>query len=175
MQSPLSNETTFGEWRGSYKAESMDGVTDSTKRGENFTAAELGPMASLGRYVYTLPSAPVSMEGKVFLNQLLGLTSAEISVNKMPPGQGMPFYHKHKLNEEVYLFLGGQGEFQIDGETFPVREGSVVRVARGGERCWRNSGPADLVYIVIQAREGSYEGHTTQDGVSVVKAVSWPG
>ena len=175
MQSPLSSKTTFGERSGSHQEESRDGATDSTKRGENFTAAELGPIASLDRYVYTLPSGRVSMEGKVFLNQLLGLTSAEISVNKMPPGQGMPFYHTHKLNEEVYLFLGGQGEFQIDGEVFPIREGSVVRVARGGERCWRNGGTADLVYIVFQAREGSYEGHTTQDGVGVIKAVTWRG
>ena len=153
----------------------MDGVSVPTKRGENFTAVELGPMAALERYVFNLPSPPISVEGKLFLNQLLGLTSAEISVNKMPPGQGMPFYHKHKRNEEVYIFLGGRGEFQIDGQVFPVQEGSVVRVARGGERCWRNSGTADLMYIVIQAREGSYEGHTVHDGVGVKKPVSWPG
>src|ERR1700689_115333 len=111
----------------------MNGVSVPTKKGDNFTAIDLGPMAALEQYVFNLPSAPISIEGKVFLNQLLGLTGAEISVNKMPAGQGMPFYHKHKLNEEVYLFLKGHGEFQIDGTVFPVREGSVVRVARGGE------------------------------------------
>lgn len=31
----------------------------------------------------------------------------------------MPFYHTHRLNEEIYLFLKGVGEFQIDGKVLP--------------------------------------------------------
>jgi mannose-6-phosphate isomerase-like protein (cupin superfamily) len=151
----------------------MDDLSFNTKRGDHFTSIELGSMATLDQYVFQLPSTSLSIEGKVFLNQLLGLTGSEISVNKMPPGQGMPFYHKHRLNEEVFLFLSGTGEFQIDGVVFPIQEGSVVRVARDGERCWRNNGVSDLVYIVIQAREGSYEGHSTQDGIGVSRPVSW--
>jgi mannose-6-phosphate isomerase-like protein (cupin superfamily) len=120
------------------------------------------------------PSAKVIVDGKIFLNQLLGLTGAEISFNKMPPGGGLPFYHTHKLNEEIYIFTKGKGEFQVDGKVFPVQEGSVVRIARDGERCWRNTSTEDdLDCIVIQAREGSYEGHTTQDGVGVAKPVVW--
>ena len=41
--------------------------------------------------------------GKVFLHDLLGLTSCEISVNSMPAGVKLPFKHKHKQNEEVYI------------------------------------------------------------------------
>jgi mannose-6-phosphate isomerase-like protein (cupin superfamily) len=151
----------------------MTALPETKKQGSHCSTAELGPFRELERYVYSLPGTPVTVEGKVFLNQLLGLTSAEISINKMPPGQGMPFLHKHGLNEEVYIFIGGQGEFQVDGSVFPVHEGSVVRVARDGERCWRNTGSSDLLYIVVQAREGSYEGHTTMDGIPVRKPVSW--
>ena len=35
------------------------------------------------------------------LHELLGLTGAEISVNDLPAGAGVPFVHSHKHNEEV--------------------------------------------------------------------------
>lgn len=149
-------------------------MAEATRQGSNFTAADLGPLGKLDQYVYRLPALGLAVPGKVFLNQTLGLTGCEVSLNKMPAGVGMPFHHKHRLNEEVYVFVAGKGEFQVDGETFPIAEGSVVRVARDGERCWRNTGEGELVYVVIQAREGSHEGHTTQDGVGVDRPVTWP-
>ena len=153
----------------------MEHSGDHPKTGRNFTAIDLGPLSGLARFKFRPPGIDVEAEGKVFLNQLLGLTSAEISVNKMPPGASMPFYHKHRLNEEIYIFIKGKGEFQIDDKVFPVCEGSVVRVAPDGERCWRNNSEEDLHFLVIQARAGTYEGNTTQDGVGVRKRVSWVG
>lgn len=145
-----------------------------TKSGSNFTALNLGPLAQLDQYNFKHPALPREIKGKVFLNQLLGLTSSEISLNKMPPRTSMPFYHKHRLNEEIYIFLKGEGEFQIDNKVLPVGEGTVVRVAQEGERCWRNiSATENLLYIVIQARAGTYEGQTVVDGIGVQKRVSW--
>jgi mannose-6-phosphate isomerase-like protein (cupin superfamily) len=153
----------------------MDKIIVPTKQDTNFTTIEMGAFADLDQYQFIRPNSNVPMEGKVFLKELLGLTSSEISLNKMPPGGGLPFYHTHKLNEEIYIFIKGRGEFQVDGKVFPVQEGSVVRIARGGERCWRNNSTEDLYCIVIQAREGRYDGSTTQDGVGVVKKVVWDG
>ena len=146
----------------------------NSKRGPNFTAVNLGPLAQLDQYKYKHPALPRETEGKVFLNQLLGMTSSEISINKLPPRTSMPFYHKHRLNEEIYIFLIGKGEFQIDDRVLSVSEGTVVRVAQEGERCWRNTSETeDLYYIVVQARAGIYEGNTVADGVGVQKRVSW--
>ena len=146
----------------------------NSKRGPNFTAIDLGLLAQLDQYTYKHPALPRETEGKVFLNQLLGMTSSEISVNKLPPRTSMPFYHTHRLNEEIYIFIKGEGEFQIDGKVFQVREGTVVRVAQEGERCWRNTSDTDdLYYVVVQARAGTYEGDTVADGVGVQKRVSW--
>lgn len=145
-----------------------------TKNGPNFNAVHLGPLAQLDQYTYKHPALPRETDGKVFLNQLLGMTSSEISINKLPPRTSMPFYHKHQLNEEIYIFLKGEGEFQIDGKVFQFSEGTVVRVAPEGERCWRNtSDTEDLYYVVVQARAGTYEGDTVADGVGVQKRVSW--
>ena len=132
------------------------------KRGENFTVAELGKLSHLDRFSFKLPSRKLEVEGKLFINQLVNLTSCEIS-----------FYHKHKQNEEIYLFIQGRGEFQIDGKVFPVNEGTAIRVDPDGERTLRNISEEDLIYIVIQARANSYEGHTIVDGVAVDKRVSW--
>lgn len=143
------------------------------KRGENFTVAELGKLSHLDRFSFKLPSRKLEVEGKLFINQLVNLTSCEISFNKLPTKTGIPFYHKHKQNEEIYLFIQGRGEFQIDGKVFPVNEGTAIRVDPDGERTLRNISEEDLIYIVIQARANSYEGHTIVDGVAVDKRVSW--
>jgi quercetin dioxygenase-like cupin family protein len=151
--------------------------TADPHRGDHFSSAELGPLADLGRYTFEVPALGLAVPGKAFLNQAIGLTSAEISVNRMPPGGSVPFLHAHRENEEVYLFLAGRGRFQVDGTEFPVREGSVVRVAPAGERCWRNDGDADLVYVVIQAKAGSFPAGPggIGDGVAVNKPVRWGG
>jgi len=47
--------------------------------------------------------------GKVFLHDALELTSCEISLNCVPKGFKLPFNHKHKQNEEVYIVLKGKG------------------------------------------------------------------
>ena len=43
----------------------------------------------------------VDKEGRVELHEKLGLTGAEISVNELPAGAGVPFVHSHKENEEI--------------------------------------------------------------------------
>ncbi len=92
----------------------------------------------------------------------------------MTPGAGMPFYHKHTLNEEAYIFLKGKGQMQVDGEIIDVSEGSIVRIAPNGERTWRNNSNEPLIFIVIQMQENSLTQHTLDDGVVIEKEVSWP-
>lgn len=142
----------------------------------NFAVAQVGALTDLYQFTYQFPNQSLEFEGKVFLKGILELTSAEISLNALKPGKSIPFYHKHHLNEEIYLFVRGEGEFQVDDMVFPVQEGTVVRVDPDGERCFRNtSDTLDLCWIVVQSRAGSYEGETVQDGYGVQKRVSWQG
>ena len=41
----------------------------------------------------------IGSEGRVELHDKLALTGAEISVNRLPAGAGVPFVHAHKNNE----------------------------------------------------------------------------
>lgn len=63
------------------------------------------------------------------------------------------------------LFLKGYGYFQVDGNCFEIKEGSVIQiVAPSGIRGIKNNSDETMIYIVIQSKENSLEEHTTDDG-----------
>jgi mannose-6-phosphate isomerase-like protein (cupin superfamily) len=97
-----------------------------------------------------------------------------VSLNKLPAGQGMPFFHTHREHEELYVFLKGSGQFMVDGALIDVREGSVIRVAPDGLRTWRNHSQEDLYYIVIQAKAASMNVTEIEDGIMCPGKVTWP-
>lgn len=112
------------------------------------------------------------MKGRLMLGKALGLTGCEISANSLPAGAGVPFVHSHKLNEEVYIVLSGNGTFYADGKEFPIKEGSAIHVQPEAGRSIK-AGSETLVYICIQAQKDSLTQATMDDGViSDVKA-SW--
>ncbi len=142
--------------------------------GQNFTVAHIGKLADLDEYIFKHPILPGEYSGKLFLKNELKLTGMEVSINKLPPGSQMPFYHKHKENEELYLFIKGKGQFQIDSEVIDIHEGTVIRVAPDGVRIWRNNSSKDLYFIVIQARAGGMSKENISDGIGVKQSVEWP-
>jgi mannose-6-phosphate isomerase-like protein (cupin superfamily) len=145
-----------------------------TVNGSNFCAVHTGPMAELNTYQLEVPSMKRTVTGKLFVKEFLGLTGMQISMNKLPAGASVPFYHQHKENEEAYVFLGGQGQMQIDGQTFDVAEGTIVRVSPAGSRTVRNNSTADLYFMCIQAKDGSLNFETFEDGIRSDARVSWP-
>ncbi|WP_028456694.1 cupin domain-containing protein [Chitinilyticum litopenaei] len=146
----------------------------TAETGPHFSASHVGPMAELARYRFRLPALgnrPVP--GKVFLREALHCTGVELSLNSLPPGAGVPFLHAHRENEEIYVFTRGSGEFQVDGQIFPVGEGSLVRVAPAGRRAFRNTGEQALEFTVLQVRAGSMNTATTEDGYLVQEELRW--
>ncbi len=144
-----------------------------TMKGDHFASLEAGAWKDLAQHVLDHPKAG-KVPGKLFLQGPLGMTSMEASLGVMPPGVGLPFLHRHREHEELYIFVGGKGQFQVDGKTFDVREGSVVYVAPEGARSWRNNSDGPLYYICIQAARGSIKGKVTSDGMPVKEALTWP-
>ena len=140
--------------------------------GENYTAAAIGKLDGLGEYVYSLPSG-MEMPGKVFIGEALQCTGTEVSFQRMPSGCGIDFLHTHKQHEELYIVLRGRGEYQVDGQIFPVEEGGIVRVAAPGKRSWRNTGTEPMVMMVIQSKSGSLPQLGVADGVLVKEPLTW--
>ena len=133
----------------------------------HFSVVEAGPFNNL------LNTSKDPAPGKYFLKDRLELTGMEVSLNQLPAGGSIPFYHTHRENEELYLFTGGRGQFQVDGQIFDVKEGTAIRVSPEGERTLRNNGTGDLFFIVIQVQAGSLKQWVMTDGVILDKPVTW--
>lgn len=141
-------------------------------KGTNFSAANFGKFADIKDYVLEL-GPEVRIPGKVFGGQAVGATGGEFSFQVFAPGQETGFLHTHKNHEELYFFLSGNGEFQVDGDVFTVEEGSVVRVAPDGRRSVRNNGTEPLVMLCVQYRGNTFTSEDATDGNILNELVKW--
>ncbi len=140
--------------------------------GRNFSAISVGKLNELNEYVLQL-GPDVKIPGKVFGGAALHATGGEFSFQVFQPGTETGFLHTHKVHEELYFFLSGRGEFQVDGQVIPVGEGSVVRVAPEGERSVRNNGTEPLVMLCVQYRGNTFTEADAADGNILQKPVVW--
>jgi len=138
----------------------------------NFNAVNVGKLNELGGYLLEL-GPEVKIPGKVFGGAAVGATGAEFSFQLFRPGAETGFLHTHKTHEELYFFLSGTGEFQVDGEIFPVTEGSVVRVAPAGRRSVRNNGTEPLAMLCVQYRGNTFTAEDAADGKLLPEPVKW--
>ena len=121
------------------------------QKGNGYAVASVGNLAAFS--------------GKAFLKDALSLTGVEVSFGTLAPGEAVPFNHKHKQNEEVYIVLSGTGVFTLDGADIAVESGDALRIDPNVVRCNRNTGETPFTYICIQAKANSLEQCTATDGV----------
>ena len=57
--------------------------------------------------------------------------------------------HSHKLQEQIYHVIEGEGLMDIGGERRVVRKHDVVYLPPGVEHAIQNSGLVDLVFLVV--------------------------
>ena len=107
----------------------------------------------------------IGNEGRVELHDQLSLTGAEVSVNHLPAGAGVPFVHSHKNNEEIYGILSGRGRAVVDGEEIVLTAGDWLRIAPAAKRQFSAAADSGVAYICIQVRENSLGGFTAGDAV----------
>lgn len=145
---------------------------DTLLTADNVAAINIGPLSELGDYELAM-GPDFKIPGKVFGGQALGATGGEFSFQSFAPGTESGFLHTHKTHEELYFFLSGTGEFQVDGQVFPVKEGTVVRVAPAGKRSVRNNGTAPLVMLCVQYRGATFTADDAADGILLPDPVQW--
>lgn len=112
---------------------------------QNYSKTELGNLTDIMN----------KKNGKVFLKDLLQLSSCEISVNTMPAGVKLSFNHKHKQNEEIYIVISGKGTMTLDNAVIDVQEGTCIKVLPDAIRTMEAKN--NLQYICIQAKASSLE------------------
>lgn len=144
------------------------------KSGKNFAAVEVGKLSEIKDYELHL-GPDMTIPGKVFAGSALGATGSELSFQSLVPGQDSGFLHTHKTHEELYFILKGKGEYQVDGEVFPIGEGSIIRVAPEGKRALKNTGDGEMIMLCIQYKADSFAKDDTPagDGVILEDALKW--
>lgn len=76
------------------------------------------------------------------LNDLV-LSSTFLRANQNTTG------HTHEGQEEVYMFIKGRGEMDIDGKRFNVREGDCVLIEDGEFHKVFNTGHLGLYFVCV--------------------------
>ena len=105
----------------------------------------------------------VGSDPRVELKVALGLTGCEISHNRLFAGQSVPFFHAHKENEEIYIFLEGEGAIELDCEKVAVSANTFVRVSPPVMR--KMHATTDLRYLCVQVKENSLTQWTKEDSI----------
>ncbi len=139
---------------------------------QNFSTINIGQLNQLGEYELHL-GPNVIIPGKVFGGAALHATGGDFSFQVFPTDTETGFLHTHKNHEELYFFLRGKGEFQVDGQVFSVEEGSVVRVAPAGKRSVRNNGTEPLVMLCVQYRGNTFTADDAADADILNEPVKW--
>lgn len=104
-------------------------------------------------------------EGRIELHDILKLTGAEVSINRLPAGVGVPFIHSHKNNEEIYGVLEGMGKAVIDGEAVELTAGDWLKITPAAKRQFSAAADTGVTYVCIQVKENSLEGFTADDAI----------
>lgn len=107
----------------------------------------------------------IGNEGRTELHNALGLTGAEVSVNSLPAGAGVPFVHSHRNNEEIYGVVSGRGKALIDGEEVTLTAGDWLKVGPKAKRQFSAADDEEITFVCIQVKENSLGGFTADDAV----------
>ena len=143
-------------------------------QGANYAAINVGRISEI--IEHELPMGPdFTIQGKVFGGQAVGAAASEFSFQTLVPGQDSGFLHTHKTHEELYFILRGEGQYQVDGEIFPVSEGSVISVSPDGKRALKNTGSENLTMLCIQYKANAFTEADSPmtDGTILQEELKW--
>lgn len=107
----------------------------------------------------------IGNDGRTELHEKLALTGAEISINNLPAGAGVPFVHSHKTNEEIYGVISGKGKVVIDGEEIEINAGDWLKISPAAKRQFSAAADSGITFVCIQVKENSLGGFTADDAV----------
>jgi mannose-6-phosphate isomerase-like protein (cupin superfamily) len=80
----------------------------------------------------------------------LEFEQAGISYQRLAPGFRMPFGHKHKEQEEVYVLVSGSARVKLDDEVVELRQWDALRVPKETMRNFE-AGPEGAEIIAFGA------------------------
>ena len=111
------------------------------------------------RNVYAMPKQEqVAHEGKGSLRFCRPFHAKELHSEldfvdfvEVPPGVSIG-EHRHAADEEIYFVVSGNGRMTLEGDSFDVAKGDLIRNIPGGQHALVATGEEDLHLLVFDAR-----------------------
>jgi mannose-6-phosphate isomerase-like protein (cupin superfamily) len=92
----------------------------------------------------------------------LELEQSGLSYQRLAPNFRLPFGHKHKTQEEVYIVLSGSVKVKLENEVLELKPLDAIRVHRDTMRGFE-AGPEGVELIAVGApHTGPGDGDTVQ-------------
>ncbi|WP_095143679.1 cupin domain-containing protein [Pseudomonas sp. Irchel s3b6] len=90
------------------------------------------------------------------LGQQLHSQKLGYSLIALPPGmRGFPF-HSHRVNEEMFYVVAGEGEVRLGDQVFAIRAGDVIACPAGGPETAHqiiNTSSGELRYLAVSTQQ----------------------
>jgi mannose-6-phosphate isomerase-like protein (cupin superfamily) len=93
------------------------------------------------------------LEGKIearMARVALEMENAGVSYQRMAPSYRLPFAHRHKNQEEVYVLVSGTARAKLEDEIIDLKPWDALRVPKDTVRCFE-AGPEGAEMIAIGA------------------------
>ena len=101
---------------------------------------------------YTLKHYNLSEAGLLQpLKNDLGLTAVGISLSRMEPGMGYPYFHAHKEQEEIFICLEGSGTMLVGHEEITMKPGDFLRISADVPRAVGNRTTEPCTFLLLGA------------------------
>jgi mannose-6-phosphate isomerase-like protein (cupin superfamily) len=104
---------------------------------------------------------PPELEAR-FGRRAIGGETLGLSHMKLEPNFRIPFGHKHRDQEEVYVVLRGSARIKVDDEIVEVGELDAIRFDKDTMRAVE-AGPDGVEYLAFGAGEDSTDAEMVQD------------
>ena len=93
----------------------------------------------------------------------LGLEQSGLSYCRVAPGFRLPFGHKHKNQEEVYVLVSGSARMKIEEEVRHLKQWDAVRVHKDTMRSMEAGNEGAVFLIVGAPNTGPGDAEMVQD------------
>lgn len=97
---------------------------------------------------YDIGGKVVKQDDRYTVKDNTELKNLIVSSTDLYPGKSTSG-HKHAGQEEVYYFVRGTGEMELDGDRFAVSSGDTVLIKDGVFHRVHNTGQVNLYFICV--------------------------
>jgi uncharacterized cupin superfamily protein len=93
----------------------------------------------------------------------LGMEQAGVSYLRIAPGFRLPFAHKHKNQEEVYVLVNGSAKIKLEDEVRDLKQWDAVRVHKDTVRGFEGGENGAELIVIGAPHTGPGDAEVLQD------------